>query len=297
MKTKIFFIAFFISQLTFCQTIVKSSIDNGGASVNNANIYLVYTIGEVIVQETTVGNISISEGFISPIILKIHIDPKILLQGPYDSNTGNMFDNLRITTNIPTTTPYVDAITCDASVFNVSGNNAIIDWVWVEIRDSADGTTVITSTSALLQADGDIVDVDGISLLSIDVPFGDYYFMVGHRNHIGVLTASSVSLAGGVMTLDLTGDSVLVEGGNNGIKDMGDGNFALYAGDYNGNGQIQNTDKNAVEPLRGISGYNNADVDMNGEVQNTDIQSTLNPNIGKGQQFTSRMLFAKRKVN
>lgn len=64
MKTKIFLIAFFLSQIAFSQAILKSSIDNGGASVSNANIELLYTIGEVNVQEVTVGNISISEGFI-----------------------------------------------------------------------------------------------------------------------------------------------------------------------------------------------------------------------------------------
>ena len=71
----------------------------------------------------------------------------------------------------------------------------------------------------------------------------------------------------------------------------------IAIGDFNGDGQIQNTDKNAVEPLRGISGYNNADVDMNGEVQNTDLNSTLNPNIGKGQQYLRKQLNAKRKNN
>ena len=69
MKTKIFLMAFFLSQIALSQTIVKSSIDNGGASVSNASIELLYTIGEVNVQEVTVGNISISEGFIGPILI------------------------------------------------------------------------------------------------------------------------------------------------------------------------------------------------------------------------------------
>lgn len=76
---------------------------------------------------------------------------------------------------------------------------------------------------------------------------------------------------------------------------MGNGSFALFAGDFNGDGQVQNTDKSAVEPLRGISGYSNADIDMNGEVQNTDLNSVLTPNIGKGKQYTGKRLFAKRK--
>lgn len=283
------------SSILGAQSIFKSSIDSGGASSSNGDIQVVYTIGEVFVAEQSAGDINLSEGFISA-ELDINIDPKIFLQGPYDTNTSLMFDDLRSTANIPTTSPYADVLTCDASVFNATGNNAIIDWVWVEIRDSVDGTTVITSTSALVQADGDIVDVDGLSLLNIDVPFGNYYLMISHRNHLGVLSASTVSLAGGTMSLDLTSDSAIVEGGTNGIKDMGDGSFAIFAGDFNGDGQVQNTDKNAVEPLRGISGYEDADIDMNGEVQNSDINNILNPNIGKGEQFVRRnlKLFAKR---
>lgn len=51
--------------LTQAQTIEKFSIDNGGASVTNGNITLLYTIGEVNVQELNAGNILLSEGFIN----------------------------------------------------------------------------------------------------------------------------------------------------------------------------------------------------------------------------------------
>ncbi len=64
MKTLLFLIAFFLSQIALSQTLYKSSIDNGGASVDNNNIQLLYTLGEVNVLEVTAGNLSISEGFI-----------------------------------------------------------------------------------------------------------------------------------------------------------------------------------------------------------------------------------------
>ena len=51
---------------SFSQTnIKKSSIDSGGTISSNGNIELIYSIGEVVVQETTLGNIYISEGFIN----------------------------------------------------------------------------------------------------------------------------------------------------------------------------------------------------------------------------------------
>ena len=284
--------------ILFCSTLVgqsiyKSSIDSGGASASSGDIQVLYTIGEVNVQESAAGNIILSEGFISPQEIAIKIDPSCFLQGPY--NAGTMQDGLRSNGVIPTTSPYTDAISCDASVFNTTGNDAIIDWVWLELRDSADGITVIFQTSALIQADGDIVDVDGTSAITANVSAGNYYLMISHRNHLGILTASTVSLSGGTTTVDLTNNSALVEGTTNAVATLGDGNFALFAGDFNGDGQIQNPDKNGVEPLRGISGYNNGDINLDNDVQNTDI-NILNQNLGRGEQFMSRNLNAKRNT-
>jgi len=220
------------------------------------------------------------------------IAPKIFLQGSYIANTGLMTDDLRSRGIIPTTSPYTDTTTCNASVFNLGGTSAtglakddIVDWVWVELRDKNDNTIILKSKSALLQRDGDVVNVDGTSALSFNIAGGDYYFMIRHRNHLGILSANLVSIYSIATSIDFTTNSSLVVGGTNGISTTGNGKFALSAGDFNGDGQVQNADKNSVEPLRGISGYSNADIDMNSEVQNAEINSVLNPNIGKGKQF------------
>ena len=297
MKTKLAFLTvLLISFLSNAQTIEKFSIDSGGASTSADGIQILYTIGEVNVQEYSNATLSVSEGFINPQQLIIKIDPKIFLEGPYNT-AGTMLDGLRSTGNIPTTSPYIDGLTTNSSVFSVTGTDAIIDWVWIEIRDSTDGTTVINSTSALLQADGDVVSTDGIAAITVNVPEDNYYIMISHRNHLGVRTANTINLIGGTQSIDLTADSALIEGGTNAIADLGDGNLALFSGDFDGNGQVQNSDKIAVEILRGTNGFSNADLDMNSEVQNTDIQNKLSPNIGKGEQFASRSLklYAKRK--
>jgi len=60
----------FISLTSFSQTAIKkSSIDSGGASTTNGTLTMVYTLGEVAVQENTNGAIHISEGFLSPDII------------------------------------------------------------------------------------------------------------------------------------------------------------------------------------------------------------------------------------
>jgi hypothetical protein len=48
------------------QTIEKFSIDSGGSSALSGGINILYTIGEVNVQEASVNTIILSEGFINP---------------------------------------------------------------------------------------------------------------------------------------------------------------------------------------------------------------------------------------
>lgn len=75
------------------------------------------------------------------------------------------------------------------SVFNVTGEDAIVDWVFLELRDKDDYTNVVATRSALLQRDGDIVDLDGTSALFFpDVTSDSYFLVVRHRNHLGVMT-------------------------------------------------------------------------------------------------------------
>jgi len=69
MKTKlILLIILLIGFLSYSQNLYKSSIDSGGASVSVGNLQVLFTIGEVAVQETTVADTAISEGFIDSFI-------------------------------------------------------------------------------------------------------------------------------------------------------------------------------------------------------------------------------------
>jgi len=58
--------ALFFTCMVNAQQIEKFSIDNGGASVLVNGKQLLYTIGEVSIQELNAGNIVVSEGFINP---------------------------------------------------------------------------------------------------------------------------------------------------------------------------------------------------------------------------------------
>lgn len=219
---------------------------------------------------------------------KATFSPKIYLQGAFtDANAGEetlMRDDLRIAGLLPSTSPYSDNLTCNISVFNISGNNAIVDWVWVELRDGSDNSNVLISQSALLQRDGDVVSNDGVSPLVFPLTSGNYFISVNHRNHLGIMINSALNLTGTNSNIDLSTSNVSILGSSNAVVEI-NGVFALISGDFNGDGQIVNADVQSVIPLAGTSGYSTADADMNGQITNTDIQLLIIRNAGKGQQY------------
>jgi hypothetical protein len=129
---------------------------------------------------------------------------RVFLSGNYNTNTGLMNDNLRLLNLIPlvepytTTSPYNQVYTpvantggesTSSAVLSNSGNNAIVDWVFLQLRDANNPAIVVATRSALLRRDGEIVDVDGISNVSFNINAGAYYLSVIHRNHLGVMSA------------------------------------------------------------------------------------------------------------
>jgi hypothetical protein len=215
MKTKItLLIPLLMSFLGTAQTIEKFSVDSGGATATAGGLEIVYTIGEVNVQELNSGTIKVFEGFINA-DFKVKIDPKLFLQGPMinPAIAGLMNDNLRQGGFIPTTSPYADAATCNVDVFNVTGNNAIVDWVWVELRAANNSTQLINGKSALVQRDGDVVGLDGITNLSMYASPTNYFVVVKHRNHLDAITFGIAALKELVNSITiLKKGKVIVEG-------------------------------------------------------------------------------------
>lgn len=267
------------------QTIEKFSIDSGGASATAGGIEILYTIGEVVVQEVSTPTLSVSEGFINS-NFKIKIDPVAYLQGPIlNPDTGGLMnDDLRVAGFIPTISPYNDNATCNATVFSITGNDAIVDWVWVELRASDDNTKLVNGKSALLQRDGDIVATDGVSTLIMNAPPKDHYVVVKHRNHLGAMSQLPIVLAEDVTTVVDFTDNLFATNGTNAQVMLDSGNTALWAGDANGDKSIQfsgsSSDANAVkdyilaDPTNILnfitftsSGYLTFDVDLNSLVR------------------------------
>ena len=140
---------------------------------------------------------------------------KVLLQGPLDESTGLMNDGLRSLQYLPLQEPYtslpnfVHAGNGGGELINTSvlvdnGNNSIVDWVFVELHSAVSPTSVIATKSALLQRDGDVVDIDGVSPIIFTDMIGSYYVAIKHRNHLGAMSATPLEFIDGTVSFDFT---------------------------------------------------------------------------------------------
>jgi hypothetical protein len=222
-----------------------------------------------------------------------------------------MNDGLRSAGLIPTTEPYTalgfttigyqSIRTIPQAVLNVTGNNAIVDWVWVELRNATTPTTVLAARPALIQRDGDVVELDGIKPVSMGIANGSYKVVLRHRNHLGVMTANAVALSGTSTTVnlkllatatygtearqDVTGTQVLW--GGNVVSD----NSLKYTGSSN--------DRDAIivfiggtTPNNSVAGYRAEDVNLDGQVRYTGSGNDRDPilvNVGSTLPTNTRM--------
>jgi hypothetical protein len=233
----------------------------------------------------------------------VTIAARVVLEGCYDAGSGLMRDDLRALGLVPTLEPYTGlghgyvnggGETTSPTVLATTGDDAIVDWVIVELRDKTDPTIIHHSRAALLQRDGDVVAVDGISAVTCPLPADDYFVAVLHRNHLAVMTASPGSLTSNATTVDLTLPGAAY--GTNARKSVL-GNYptlVLWAGDVNFDGMLrytgQDNDRDPILAIIGGSvptntavGYHGQDVNMDGLVRYTGEGNDRDPilqNIG-----------------
>ena len=214
------------------------------------------------------------------------VAPKVFLEGPYNTSTGLMSDALRSAGLLPSAQPYTAlgytftgspgaGSALAVGVLAATGPDAVVDWVIVELRNSATPATVVASCAALLQRDGDVVALDGTSPVSVTVPAGSYHVAVRHRNHLGVMTGAPVVLGNASSTVDLTTATTSVFG-SEARKPVG-GILALWSGDVSFNRQLGYTgagnDRDPIlvrvggtTPNASAVGYYTEDTNMDGTV-------------------------------
>jgi CshA-type fibril repeat protein len=235
---------------------------------------------------------------------------KVMLQGALiGTSNGLMRDDLRAGGYLPLTEPYTalantrfthvgggggETTTAAVLAANAGTPDAIVDWVFVELRNAADSSVVLQTRSALVQRDGDVVSAaDGVSKLNFTGIVGQQYFIsVKHRNHLGAMTAAKVAMNNNATVVDFvtaTNTQVYDRPGAtnyNGAEMVTvQGIRALWAGNTNANTKVKYqgtaTDNTTIlTQVLGFAGntaatynYNNAfgyfmgDVNMDGKVK------------------------------
>ena len=144
---------------------------------------------------------------------RLQLSTKVMLEGNYAGDTL-MHDQLRSKGLIPLSEPYTalgfnhinsGGEVIDTMVLTVTGDNAIVDWIFLEVRDPLDSLSVIQTVCGLLQKDGDIVDLDGVSPLVIpNLGIDDYYLAIRHRNHLPVRSSVKLPLSPTNSSYDFT---------------------------------------------------------------------------------------------
>lgn len=226
---------------------------------------------------------------------------RVFLQGPYDSGTGLMSDALRTLPGFPLSQPYTDlgysgglneTGSTSPAVLAVPGDNAIVDWVVVELRSPAAPASIVEMRAALLQRDGDIVDIDGVSPVPFPGASGSYHVAVRHRNHLGCMTNAAVAFGTTPLVVDFTSPATATWGTN--ARMTAGSVMLLYMGDGNANGQVKYTgsgnDRDPIlvtvgstTPNNTVTGYSGSDTNMNGQVKYTGSSNDRDPiliNVG-----------------
>jgi uncharacterized delta-60 repeat protein len=212
---------------------------------------------------------------------------RVLLEGPYTN--GLMNDALRTLPSFPLTEPfsamgyanaaYTAGATMPASVLATTGNNAIVDWVLVEMRPASSPGTIVAARPALLQRDGDVVALDGTGQVTFPgLANGSYCLAVRPRNHLPVMLATTapVNYTGTPPTVDFTlvGTQVYDADARKNVS----GVMVLAAGDVTFNGTVSyvgsGNDRDPIllrvgggTPTNTASGYWREDTNLDGVVK------------------------------
>ncbi|MEL6193639.1 MAG: dockerin type I domain-containing protein [Bacteroidota bacterium] len=166
---------------------------------------------------------------------------RLFLEGPYEETVGLMSDSLRQKNLFSMEDPYGLGETANPILLKVAGEDAIVDWIKVEVRDKVDPSIIHASEAMLFQRDGALITSDGDSLLTIGVSLDSAYVTVSHTNHLALTTGTPVGLTD-TLKLDFSRPETAVFGGDQSGKIVGDKRL-MIAGDANGDGKIDEIDK------------------------------------------------------
>ncbi|MEN9434693.1 MAG: hypothetical protein RLZZ422_2282 [Pseudomonadota bacterium] len=150
--------------------------------------------------DTQTLNINLLQGLIDTTI-----QIKARLQGAYSEKEGLMHETLRVKNLIPINQPFTNLInstgqeTLNKDLLAITGKDAIVDWILVELRSATTPSQIIRSIPCLIKRNGEIIDpITGnitITIKNLSANTSTYHVAVRHRNHLGLITQAPVNLS------------------------------------------------------------------------------------------------------
>jgi hypothetical protein len=255
---------------------------SSGQTTSNIAIYTsetkVYSVTVTAANQcTATDNVVVT---IAPCLLKL--SAKVYLNN-LNTSTLVMDNYLTTLASFPLTDPYSNSplntnfihvnnytiATISPTLLNTIGNDAIIDWVFLELRTGQSGSTSVAFTkAALLQRDGDIVSTDGISPVTFNgIPAGSFYITVRHRNNLGFRTANPFYLSNTTTFLDFTNNSVPLFGSDP-LVSLSPALYVMNSGDSTSDGSIDAFDSISWESENGLfdNYLNKSDYNQDGSI-------------------------------
>ncbi len=229
-----------------------------------------------------------SQNVAAPGIYNVQLNIKVYLEGPYYN--GQMTPFLNVLGYLPNDQPY------NVDPWNYNGTESVIaipsfsvvDWVLVDIlKQYVVGDQIkfelIGRRAGFLMSNGDLRDIDGISLLTVESEISNgFYTRIHHRNHLSVISAIPLVESGGVYSYDFAFSAEQAMGGSLSQKQLSPTIWGMIAADADASGQINNLDKNEVWLLQeNLTGYFAGDFNMDTQVDNDDKVVKWEPNSGK----------------
>ena len=210
------------------------------------------------------------------------IATRVLLQGAYQPSTGEMTTSLNAGGMLPLNQPFNVWPYFYAGTESVGAipSPDITDWLLIELRDADNPATILSRRAVFVKKNGELADLDGISLPQLDVdPNASYYLAIISRNHLDVMSAVAQDRMGRVYWHNFLADDTqaYLEPGltNSPMIEVQPGVYALMSGDANRDGVINATDFNVVAYFFFQFGYTMGDVTCDGVVNATDYLNVV----------------------
>lgn len=240
---------------------------------------------------TSVGYYDLAEVRVETYEMRAMFFGTLMLGGAYDATTQRMSADLNLQGLIPLTEPYTalgypqvnggGGETTTSTVLSTNyPSGRVVDWVRLELRAFADPTQLVATRQALVLQNGRIVSTTGQLGVLFDVLHGNYFVAVRHRNHLGAMTSTPITVpypGGGVWQylfatpgFSCFGSTPLnIQGG---IALLWPGDVTLdHAARYVGDGNDRDPILLAIggsTPTNVLSGqYRSEDVNLDGQVK------------------------------